>query len=96
MGGMVAVRQHTDTLGLANFRLSRWDERRCQMQFGFDELRKFDRYACNCKSCFQCQLTQPQNYLPISRRSNGQLFIWRSYISPSEAYLNQGLNYNGI
>ncbi len=25
-----------DTLCLANFRLSRWDERRCQLQFGLD------------------------------------------------------------
>ena len=25
-----------DTLCLANFRLSRWDERRCQRQFGLD------------------------------------------------------------
>ena len=35
-GRLVAVRKHPDTLCLANFRLSRWDERRCQMQFGLD------------------------------------------------------------
>jgi len=35
-GRWVAVRQLPDSLGLAHFRLSRWDERRCQMQFGLD------------------------------------------------------------
>ena len=34
---MVALRQHPDTLCLTNFRLSNWDERRCQRRFGLDE-----------------------------------------------------------
>jgi hypothetical protein len=36
IGRLVGVRQHPDTLCLANFRLSRWDERRPQNYFAMD------------------------------------------------------------